>query len=552
MLTSVSWLKPRDVRWLFVAGLWALGCADEGRVRMFTSDAGQSDVPVVSTDLGRTDVPTGSDTGVAVDRPVVRTHRDVLRPGVEMNVPGLFDDGEASTAPGPTIVYPQAGTIIPPNLPSFEVHWRPTPGSAFYEVAFSGRVIVTRVFTRCTPISGGCALTLAESDLALVAMAAQGNGELQLTVRAIGPDGGAVTSSAPQALGVSATEFTGGVYWWASSGSIVRYEFGRPGARAEIFLRGDPFNCVGCHSLSRDGTRIAAGRFIPAPAPTQIVDVTTRSNIGAAFGSNFGTFSPDSRWYLSSDGVRMTLIDAHSGTAAPSGQPAMNVGSMPDWSPMGDRVVYSRPQMVPPVPTGSPGHNAPADLMSMPWAGGTFGAPTVLVPAGGQNNYYPSFSPDGQWVLFNRSSGGSYDNHQAELWIAALSGGEPQRLTQAGNFNGMTGNSWPKFAPVMATYESNGSEPLVWFTFSSRRDYGLRLRQTGEGTAQLWMAAFRPNRMGTDQVSAPAFWLPFQNMSQGNHIAQWVATVRRQECGASMTCGASEFCVEGRCIGAPP
>lgn len=543
-------------RWscFFTAAMLAAGCSEESNVRTFTADSGARDTGPTTIDAPVTDtgLPTFPDAGGPVDRPVVRTNRDILRPGVGMEVPGYFDDGEASSEPGPTIVYPQPGTIIPPNLPSFEVHWRPSAGSTYYEVAFQGNVTVARVFTRCTPVGGGCTLTLAESDLATVAMAARGNGELQLTVRGVGNEGGAVLSSAPQTLGVSATEFTGGVYWWASSGSIVRYEFGRPGAQAELFLRGDPFNCVGCHSLSRDGTRIAAGRFIPAPAPTQIIDVATRGNVGSAFGSNFGTFSPDSRWYLSSDGQRMTLVDAQTGAVAPTGQPPMNGGSMPDWSPMGDRVVYSRSSVMLPLPTGSPGHSAPADLMVMPWAGGAFGAPTVLVQAEGFNNYYPSFSPDAQWVLFNRAAGESYDNRLAELWIAPAGGGAPQRLTRADDFNGVTGNSWPKFTPVMATYEAGGSEPLMWFTFSSRRDYGLRLRQSGEGTAQLWMAAFRPNRVGTDMVSAPAFWLPFQNMAQGNHIAQWVTLVRRQECGVDMTCGSNEFCVEGRCVGAPP
>ena len=86
----------------------------------------------------------------------------------------------------------------------------------------------------------------------------------------------------------------------------------------------------------------------------------------------------------------------------------------------------------------------------------------------------------------------------------------------------------------------------MWVTFSSRRDYGLRIQ--GKGTAQIWMAAIDTGKgeMTTDQ-SHPAFWLPFQDSSTGNHIAQWVAEVVHDPCGIEGDCPSGQTCVKGYC-----
>ena len=48
----------------------------------------------------------------------------------------------------------------------------------------------------------------------------------------------------------------------------------------------------------------------------------------------------------------------------------------------------------------------------------TFGPETPLVTDAG-NNFYPSWSPDGQWVMFNRdaSNGDAYDNANGSLFV---------------------------------------------------------------------------------------------------------------------------------------
>ena len=79
-------------------------------------------------------------------------------------------------------------------------------------------------------------------------------------------------------------------------------------------------------------------------------------------------------------------------------------------------------------------------------------------------------------------------------------------------------------------------EPLYWITLASKRDFGVRLRNTGlcqrpaqctpAKSSQIWMTPFLPARASAGQdPSAPAFRLPFQNLTSSNHIAQWTERV---------------------------
>jgi len=89
-------------------------------------------------------------------------------------------------------------------------------------------------------------------------------------------------------------------------------------------------------------------------------------------------------------------------------------------------------------------------------------------------------------------------------------------------------NSWPRWNPFMV-HEPTGD--LMYFTFSSTRDYGIEILQPNPPTQQnplqpqIWMAAFDPAKAAQNQdPSSTAFWMPFQDVKSHNHIAQWTAT----------------------------
>jgi hypothetical protein len=66
---------------------------------------------------------------------------------------------------------------------------------------------------------------------------------------------------------------------------------------------------------------------------------------------------------------------------------------------------------------------------------------------------------------------------------------------------------------------------VVWFTVASRRPFGVR----SDGVAQkpqLWLAPFFPERaLAGLPASGPAIRLPFQVLTEGNHIAQWTQQI---------------------------
>jgi hypothetical protein len=478
----------------------------------------------------------------------------IVDPSAPADAPDRFGGAQPGGA-APELVYPASGVIVPPNLGTMELHYRPGPGNNLFELVVTGTRVQLAIYFACTPLADGCVWEPSQAIWDTLALA--GRGDTALTYHLRGLDGSAaaptVGQSADQTLQFAGDDMFGGLYYWAAgNGAIMRYEFGRRGQTAERFLgvgQTGATTCVGCHALSRDGSKIAVGLDIPGPATVETYAVATRTKLwrapmgglpipGATGGGNFFAFSPDNQWLLSSDGRSVVQRAADTGAGMTT---VITSGSMPDWSADGARVVFARPATVPPF-GGNPGV-ARASLHTVDatsWAG----EQTLVPQVAGENNYYPSFSPDSGWVVFNRSlAADSFDAMDARLMAVAASGGPVYALAAASAATG--GDSWPKWAPFVHSYAGG---QLMWLTFSSRRPYGLR----ASGTSQLWMVGFDPARIqaGNDP-SFVAFWLPFQDAASGNHIAQWVEEIRRQPCDdMGNECPGSEVCEAGVCV--PP
>jgi hypothetical protein len=480
----------------------------------------------------------------------------ILGPGSDASSPGKFGGPDA---PGskPNIVYPPTGVVVPPNMNSLEIHFIPAAGQTLFEVTFQAPTTTLSVFTGCTPLNGGCVFTPDKTFWSNLVAYARGTVPVTYTIKGVnGQSPGVVGTSAQRTIAFGQQNLFGGIYYWNTGGVIQRYDFGFPNAPAKQYLTAadvGAFACVGCHALSRDGKRIAVGADIPAPAGYKILDVLTKSQQSGQSGpltggANFFSYSPDSKYLLSSDGAQIVWKSLISGDIY--NPPVAIPGTMPDWAPSGTQMVYAKPG----APVFFPNPGVPsASLVKMHFNGTGWDNPTTIVPFTGQNNYYPAFSPDGDWVVFNRSpsNADSFANASpdpdagtvpdGELWVVSEKGGAPVRLDTASNPGAA---SWPKWSPLLQDYYAG---KILWLTFSSARAYGLRLAQGAK--TQLWMAGFdlAKAKLGQDP-SLPAFWMPFQDINGGNHIAQWTTNVPRKPCAQAADCDPGELCKGMFCV----
>ena len=200
----------------------------------------------------------------------------------------------------------------------------------------------------------------------------------------------------------------------------------------------------------------------------------------------------------------------------------MTVGGSPDWSWQGNRIVA----VVGPSGLMNPIPNAGISSGSIyEWIRRddlTWPSPNEIIEATDLTwNTNPAYSPDGSIIAFNVESddpngGDSMGNSNVELWIKHVGDTSAPIRLDAANQDTFLGNSWPKWSPV----DGRGR---MWLAFSSIRDYGhiLTNSRTDTPRPQIWITAIQLNTPVGIDPSAPAFWLPFQSISSGNHIPYW-------------------------------
>ncbi len=457
-------------------------------------------------------------------------------PSLPATAPDWFTGPETATD-APTMVYPPADVVIPRNLGDFETHWTSAGTLDVFEVSLRTEFTDVRVYV---PGGNGVAGSGPNPSWAAFAatewMAAVGR-ENSITYQVRGvttANPTSVSAAAPRRAKLSNGTMEGGLYYWASladaggATGIFRHDMSKPGEPAEEFMTTNQTGgrCVACHVLSRDGEKMALV-YDGGNGPGTIVDVATSATLPSTGNWNFGTFTPDSSQYLSVLEGALVVRDAATLTVLAT-MPSAGQVSHPDMSPDGTQLAY--------VGTGTRNTDflfGGGQIFTRSYDAVTqaFGAEVPLV-TDGPNNFYPSWSPDGQWIVFNRSddgtASGAYDDVNAQVWIIKADGSVPAfELSTANQGLGLT-NSWARWAPFESTTGAT-NEKLYWITVSSKRDFGTRLLNTGlaEGAKfpQLWMTAFYPGRVGTADPGSPAFRLPFQGLTTRNHIGQWTERV---------------------------
>lgn len=471
--------------------------------------------------------------------------------------PSTLFTGAADAARAPKIVYPNDGVLVPPNLGKLEFHYQKgSNDNALFELAIQSSLVDIKIYTNCTvQLNGGCIFTPDQKVWRWLAENNRGS-EVTVSLRGTGAAGGGVGTSANMKIAFSQDDLVGALYYWTAAElsedtRIVRWDFGST-TQTEPDLMVTPAQtsnrCVGCHTLSPDGTKLFVTTEGSYDSYVLLMDVATRNAIVPYDSSPnvaFASFKPDGTQFVGVfadeeqagdrfESYDLNLYDGSTGafmsTIAVGGTEDHPV-THPDWSAQGDKIAFTR------INSGAKdnGSIAYGSRTNIEFIDITAPTPTpvkLTTGAKGQSTYYPAFSPDGTTIIFNKSvcasgnDGGDcdmYDDPGAQLMtIRPEANATAQTLTKA-NAPGMTDtatfveNSFPKWAPFVFQRTGEFSSKVMWVTFSSNRNYGLR-KPTATQTL-IWMAAIDPDAPGDGSFTA--FALPFQDLSTDNHTAQW-------------------------------
>jgi hypothetical protein len=509
-------------------------------------------------------------------------------PYVDPAIPGAPDQfaGPAGDPTGaPRIAYPLDGAMHPLNIGAITFQWtRGDDASRVFRIRLDdGRTkydfYVPCTLARCLylmPARGWLAIAYAHPDATL-----------QATIEGTNGAGGPVFQSPAIAVRFSPGPVTGGLYYWTATstgGTTYRLPFGASQASPFIVPSSptNPLVCGGCHSVSRDGRMIsftstadlgsqiaflaAAPTTAPA-APSIVPDTSTPTPTGTA--SRFTALNTDGSRVLVTTFGHIQVFDTATGAPIDIGDtdallPAGKLATHPEWSPSGKRVAFTlysgevgSGSAMRSVSDSRPEDGDIVTLELDPTTGRATGLRRVVgtSAADGLFHFYPSWSPDERWLVMAAAPVGTsaYTATTARLRLASADVDNQTcpsatcfELARASQGTSVS-STWPKLSPF-----SQANDQVLFVTFSSKIDYGFWLVNTGPSgvhRAQLWMAAIdlRAVAPGGDP-SLPPFWLPFQDITETNHLPFWTAQVACTTDGVAYAgCGADEICEAGAC-----
>ena len=395
-----------------------------------------------------------------------------------------------------------------------------------------------------------------------------GQGAVKLVVRGTDDTGTSVGDSSPFQMQFSKDNVDGALYYWTTTGSsaIMRWDFSGSTQSAQAYLT--PANtkvtsCIGCHALASDGSKMVvsangqgdgrlllwdiANNIALTPYPlAQRSQFESWNSDGTQFVGVFGDAQSTSR-PAKAGPVDLMIFDGMTGAMTSTIALGGLRADHPDWSKSLDKpntIVFTSADVTAATTDQRP---ATGGIDFVQYDGTAWGMPQTLVQSElGKNRYYPAIAPDGDLVVYDESTctgtataGVAPDKScdadtdaTATMFLTSISsaGSAPIALDNAnrpGVADGATTaltNSFPKWAPFIEKLTEQ--QQLVWLTFSSTRQYGLRAPPTPSSTDEtkigtlVWMVGIIPSVGGGDP-SYTAFCLPFQDITTSNHIAQW-------------------------------
>lgn len=479
-------------------------------------------------------------------------------------VDGAPADAEARFAAAPTattevearranVLYPLEGATFPKNVFPADVQWERGAEGDLYRVTLAlGGASATAYlahggagFGFHWPVERAAWRALAEAAPETPAT---------LRVDRLEAATGELIPGAERSFRFADASIRGTIYYWdLFAGRIQRIN--GDGSGRESFMPNPPrrpadgAQCVACHTVSRDGTRMVAGMWGGGDFGA-IFDLTTDLSgdpaptlvPGGVQRFLTASFSPDNSRLVANQGVELFLMDGNSGARLPAGGAGLpSAGAAhPTWSPDGTQIAYAANH------DGSWGVDfRRSDLGVIDVTGpDAFGAPRVIVDGGGRVVARPTWSPDSAVLAFQYSDhsriredlGGRSEPRAGGLRMATRDGSTVWNLETLNA--GVENNYDPTFSP----FDEGG---YFWLAFVSTRDYGnAQVGTRGTGRRQLWVAAIRNAPAAGADPSLVPYWLPQQAVGEENMAAYWT----EEPCRATgRSCATSDDCCSGFC-----
>jgi len=483
---------------------WSFERPDIGDITAGSTFAPSGNVAGMGKLTARLNMSEGSTTVTVFIKKLVNTA------GITPGEQSAFDTPSGAD-PSLSILYPYNETVFPLDVLAPEVQWSGGQAGDVYRLKITEKFYEYTEFFAAPPPSRHL---IAEADWKSLQESGTGAQGDPVGVALSRRSGATIYEPAQHTWHVARGRLKGSVYYWElppqvgcvnpnGNGRILRIKPDSPTVD-EFFT---PGGCWGCHTVSRDGKKMAA-EFIGGNGPLYTLnldanpvtygDITAGNPAGDFIFSAFN-HTGDKLLVSENDSRQLRIVDSVTGDTLNPNVLGNGCGE-PAWSPDGTKIAA-----VCGMANGSwtfdssTGNLVVADVQA---DGITVANTTTIVPqAGGTGRpAYPSFSPGGEWLTFGRPTSGSRSSGNGTLWMVRPDGQDLKQLTAAGSDN-------RSFNPVFAPLRAGG---YFWIVFSTRRDYGNTLVNTSR--QQLWITAVQDPPTAASDPSNPPFYLRAQEL----------------------------------------